>query len=135
MTNERLRSCACWGDYHADVPEGHVVVEATPGGSRRNPGKYFVVPSAEYVPSMLIDPQRYAESKDFAPMKKLARQNSAGGGVQEVRETADSVGTALPWSAVMRSLGGAEVESKPAGNQGGALPWSEVMRRVETGGR
>ncbi len=124
ITNESdgLKSCAAWGDQHADVPGGYVVVYATPGGRMGSGGKYFLVPAAEYPnASIVIDPQRHAEATGFVPMNKMA---SAKG----------STGQAKPWGEVMRSLGtdgGVKTVEKSAGDLGGALPWPEVMRKIE----
>ena len=120
LTNETegLKSCAAWGDQHADVPSGYVVVYAMPGGRMGPGGKYFLVPAAEYPnASIVIDPQRHVEANGFVPMNKIASAKASTGR-----------------GDVMRSLGtdgGVKTVEKPAGDLGGALPWSEAMRKIK----
>jgi hypothetical protein len=123
MLNETrgLTSVAAWGDWHPDVASGKVCVYATQDGRLGVGGKYFMVPSAEYVRGLRIDPKRHAEAVGFTPMNGLVRAKSACGGVANSRAT---------------EAGACEAAESPAAFRGGALPWNEVFRKlgIETSG-
>ena len=64
---------AAWGDWHAAVPPGYVVVHARVGGrhvrASRKPNGYFLVPASHYSAtaprSFEITPGEYEELDDF----------------------------------------------------------------------
>jgi hypothetical protein len=128
MTNETdgLKSCAAWGDGHADVPNGYVIVEATPGGRRDVRGKYYLVPAAEYAnESILIDPERHAEARDFVPYDRDAFLCGRTSGSQGANPQSEAVRS--PSSA---SDGAKIAENELTPNQGTALPWSEILSKL-----
>lgn len=132
--NESLIGCAAWGSWHADVPQGMVVVAASPGGSLAEARRHFVVSGSEYAArgesKFTIDPARHAEVFGFtsgigkAPpalertatggrLEALMRQYGTGAS-QPARESES--GQARPWGEVLKAIGFA----KKAGSPGGA---------------
>ena len=132
QVNDGLVSIAAWGDHHADVPEGYVVVEATPGGVRGTRGTFFLLKAAEYSPGMSIVPQLRTEAKGFVPFDREAfiascRSSSSREAKPQTQGKIDPTGhPAIKGSSAVRQLQPAESAS-PAGT---AQPWSAVLKTL-----
>ena len=135
-------SVAAWGDWHPDVAAGKVCVYATQDGRLGVGGKYFILPCAEYVPGLAIDPRRHTEATGFVPMTgslRVVRSRATGAGPSEAMDRPGAFRSgAVPWKDVIREIeraesggGSSEVMDRPAASRSGALPWKDFIREIE----